>query len=505
MNANSPRFLPRGGRIWRRLLLPATALFVLGALAACDRLNAPAKAPGDAVAFADCRIKHIDTVSRCAMFQVPEDHAKPDGTKISIHVAVVRALARNAEPDPIYLFAGGPGQATSDLGRLLANMPDLYKVRDIILIDQRGTGKSRTLTCEAGSFDSKTDPLVQNLTTTDADMERDRRRCLATLKGSPANHRTDDYIDDVEAVRKALGHQRINIWGGSYGSRVALRYMKRYPAVLRTALLDGVAPTSLHLPDDALASSEAELRHVLSGCAASPACSKSYPDTLKTFDALLASLRAQPARSKLIHPASGATIDATVTDRAVVGMLWQLLYQPEASRLIPALIAQAAVGNYAPLAATTTANSISETELGMALRVAVMCAEDMLGRSAAPNPRFDSISALFYQACRDFPHGKVAPEFFEPTTSDIPTVLLSGARDPVTPPSQADLAAKTLKQSKHIIIPNSGHIVSYHPCMRRIVNKFIEAGSVAAAADPCESDLGRPAPLFYTSPLEARP
>jgi len=510
MTANSPT-LSRTRR-WptRQRLLPLL-IAALGVLSACGprpdgaASNAASTAAAGSIAFSDCRLKHVDTLVRCAMFQVPEDHGKPDGNKLSIHVAVIPALARNAEPDPIYVFAGGPGQAASDLGRLLSAMPDLRKQRDLVLVDQRGTGKSRTITCESDSLGSKADPLVQNLTVNDEQMESERKRCLATLKGSAANHRTDDYIDDVEAVRKALGQARINVWGGSYGSRVGLRYMKRFPTVIRSAVLDGVAPTTLHLPDDALATSEAELRQVFAGCDASPGCSKAYPDSLKRFDSLLATLKAQPARSKLVHPATGAVIDATVSDRVIVGLMWQLLYQPEGTRLLPALLAQAADGNYAPLAATSAASSIASTELGMALRVSVMCAEDMLGRTPAPNPRFESITKLFYAMCQDFPHGKVAPEFFEPTVSDIPTLLLSGSRDPVTPPSQATTAARTLSQSKHIVVPNVGHIVSYYPCIRRIVHKFIEAGRIDAATDSCEAELKSPPPLFYVSPLEARP
>ena len=471
-------------------------------LVACGE---PKPVTSSAIALTDCRLKDVDSVVRCAMVAVPEDHANAqNGMTINIHVALLPSLARRAEPDPVYFFAGGPGQAASDIGRIVGALGDLRKHRDIVLVDQRGTGKSKTLTCATGA-DTAVDSLVQTLTATDSEMERDRLRCLATLKGNPALHRTDDYIDDVEAVRKALGQQKINVWGGSYGSRVALRYMKRYPDSIRTAVLDGVAPTTLHLPDDALLTSEAELRSVLAGCAAATACNKSYPNLLVTFDALLAKLKTAPVRAQIPHPGSGARIDATVTDRTLVSLLWPLLYQPEGTRLVPALIGLAAEGNFAPLAATATATSISNEDVAGALRLAVLCAEDMLGRTSVANPRFDAITQLFYSACKDFPHGKVAPEFFEPTVSDIPTLLLSGNHDPVTPPSQANLAAKTLSRHKHIVVAGMGHIVSPHPCARRVISKFIDAGAVPAMADACEAELNGPLPLFYASPLEAKP
>jgi pimeloyl-ACP methyl ester carboxylesterase len=128
-----------------------------------------------------------------------------------------------------------------------------------------------------------------------------------------------------------------------------------------------------------------------------------------------------------------------------------------------------------------------------------------LNRTPMANPRFQALNNLFYGFCKGFPHGKVAPEFFEPTKSDIPTLLLSGTQDPVTPPAQGSLAAKTLLNSKHVVVAGVGHITSPQPCVRRIITKFIEAGDIAAANDACEAELKLPRPLFYTSPLEATP
>lgn len=480
------------------------ATVALLALGGCGAKSASQNA---AISFTDCRLKRVDSVARCAMVAVPEDYANSGGAgkTINIQVAVLPALARNPEPNPVYFFAGGPGQAASDIGGLVSALGDLRKTRDIVLVDQRGTGKSKTLTCDSVAADPNVDPLTEAFSNSNAAIERDWAKCIATLKGNAATHRTDDYIDDLELVRKALGHDRINVWGGSYGSRVALRYMKRFPQKIRVAVLDGVAPTSLHLPDDALATSEAELRSTLAACAASPGCAKAYPNILATFDTLLTELRAKPRAVSFAHPASGKPINGLVSDRTLVSLIWPMLYMPEASRMVPSLIAQAALGNFAPLAATLSASSIGEGDIAIAQRFAVMCAEDMLNRAPLPNPRFQSLNDLFYGFCKGFPHGKVAPEFFEPTTSDIPTLLLSGSQDPVTPPAQGALAAKTLSNSKHIIVAGVGHIASTQPCVRRIITKFVEAGTIAGANDTCEAELKLPRPLFYTSPLEARP
>lgn len=490
----------------RRLMLPL--LITVPLVSSCGEPqgnSATAQKTAPAISLLDCRIRDFDSTARCATVSVPEDHSKPDGKRIEIFVAVLPALARRPEADPLFLFAGGPGQAASDLGRIAGAFGDVRKLRPIVLVDQRGTGKSKTLTCDLVAANKGKDALIEALNSDVTRDEQDWAKCLATLKGNAATHRTDDYIDDLELIRKGLGYDRINVWGGSYGSRVALRYMKRFPASIRSAVLDGVAPTTLRLPDDAMGHSEAQLKDAVNACAASEACARAYPDLNTTLDGLLERLRTSPQTVTFAHPATGKPLTGTITDRTVISQLWPLLYQPEASRLIPQLINAASAGNFAPLAATSTAGAVTESDIAVVQRFAVMCAEDMLGRSPPAMQRFKALSDLFYSFCKNLPHGKVEPEFFEPTKSDIPTLLYSGTLDPVTPPGQGTLVAKTLSQSKHIVVSGMGHIVSPLPCARRIIGKFIAAGSIDAASDACEADINLPRPLFYITPLEARP
>ena len=489
----------------KHLLSIVTVALLAALLAACS--GSAANKSSATIALADCRVKSFDGVAQCATVSVPDDHLQPKGKRVEIFLAILPSLARRPAPDPLFLFAGGPGQAATDQGRVAMALNDIRKTRQIVLVDQRGTGKSKTLSCDTSEDAKNKDMLAEQLNADIAGMEKDWAKCLATMKGNPATHRTDDYVNDLELVRKGLGYEKINVWGGSYGTRVALRYMKRFPASIRSAMLDGVAPTSLHLPDDAMATSEAQLKAAINACEQSQACAKAYPDLGGTLDALLAKLRVTPQAVTLAHPLTGKPLSGVVTDRAVISFLWPLLYQPEAARLIPQLINSAAAGNFAPMAATTTASSISETDLSIVQRFAVMCAEDMLGRSgiAPAMERFKSLGDVFYGFCKGFPHGRVEPEFFEPTTSDIPTLLFSGSLDPVTPPSQGELAAKTLTQSRHIIASGAGHIVLQQACARRMMSKFITTGNVAAATDACEPELNRARPLFYVNALEAQP
>jgi pimeloyl-ACP methyl ester carboxylesterase len=486
------------------LLTAIAAATLVGCAPSNDSASGGDRKTLTTLTLSDCRIKDFDSIAQCANVSVPEDYAQPNGKRVEIYVAVLPSLAQRPEPDPLFLFAGGPGQAATDIGRLASTMNDVRKSRAIVLVDQRGTGKSKTITCDTSDTKGK-DPLAEALNADIAIVEKEWAKCLATMKGNPATHRTDDYIEDLEQVRKGLGYDKINVWGGSYGSRVALRYMKRYPASIRTAVLDGVAPTALRLPDDAMIHSEAELKNALAACAASASCEKAYPNLNTTFDALLEKLRTSPQSITIAHPGTGKPVSGVVNDRALISMLWPLLYQPDTARLIPTMINAATVGNFAPMAATLSAGGVSEADISPVQRFAVMCAEDMLGRSSPALARFKSVADMFYGFCKNFAHGKVEAEFYEPTKSDIPTLLLSGSLDPVTPPAQGALAAKTLSQSKHVVINGLGHIVSPHACSRRLMSKFIEAGNIAAAVNPCEAELNLPRPHFYVSALEARP
>ncbi len=475
----------------------------LGLLSAC---SPPADHPSvAALDWQECRIRFIDTAARCLMLDVPEDHADPSGRKIRIHVALIPALARNKEPDPVVFLAGGPGQAASDMGRLVTVLGSLRRSRDILLVDQRGTGLSKTLRCATYDrltrddwFDPKRLEEVAKL--------KDWTQCLAELQGNPRTHRTDDYIADLERVRQALGVPAFNLWGGSYGSRVALRYMKLYPQSIRTAVLDGLAPTSLLIPNDLLRHSERLLEQSFAACAASSSCAKAYPDLATRFSRLLQRLAAQPMQAQLIHPGTGQSFSTRIDDRTLLSLLWPLLYTPESQRLIPQLIAQAEAGRFDAFLALSVDGPLDPSAISVLQRFAVLCAEDMTQTSQAKAPaNFRSLAQLFREGCEGFPAGRVAPEYFTPTRSDIPTLLLSGSLDPVTPPSTAEEVGQTLTRHRHLVVEGMGHIVSPHPCLRRVITRFIEDGRHPDKPLACEAELKLPPPHFYVDARVAQP
>ncbi|MDW8312639.1 MAG: alpha/beta fold hydrolase [Burkholderiales bacterium] len=487
--------------------LAAACLLLLPWLNACSPSGPPAtEAAGlERPAFTACRIEHVDSPAQCVQLEVPADHAVPDGAKLKIHVALIPSLARRKAPDPVVLLAGGPGQAASDLGRLVQALHILRRSRDIVLVDQRGTGKTNTLGC--APLDTLKREDWDDLRRLDeAFVQREWKQCLATLRGDPRVHRTDDYVADLESVRKALGIRQWNLWGGSYGSRVALRYLKRHPEAIRTAVLDGVAPTAVQIPEDLLAESSALLDRAFADCAASPSCNAAHPDLAARYERLIERLARTPLKIRETHPATGEPLEFWLDDRVLTLLLWPLLYTPETVRLIPQILAQVENGRVAPLLAVAFDGPIDPGRIGVLMRFAVLCAEDMARSPGRAVPaRFAAAAAQFRAACEGLPVKPVAAEFFEPTRSEVPTLLLSGSHDPVTPPAYAAEAGKTLTRHRHLVVEGMGHIVSHHPCLTRVIARFIEQGDHPSEPLTCEAELKLPLPHFFVSPRIAAP
>src|SRR6185312_6046215 len=363
------------GAIARAAALAAGVLLV----AACG-----SKAPVRQIALTECRVPKLAAAAQCGTLEVPEDRARPAGRRLAIAVVVLPAATLSPRPDPLIMLPGGPGQSSEALAPLAGALTGVRRSRDIVLIDPRGTGKSAPLRCPALAPRDAFDELAQEQTIAAA-----AQRCIAELRASgdadPAQYTTSAVVADVDAVRIALGYDRINLWGGSYGTRVAQEYLRRYPQHVRSVILDGAAPPAMRVGFDPWLSREAALDEVFAACAASPACRQAYPD----LDAMLARIRTALAREPSIglpDPRTGAPREFKASFETVIGALQGLVYAPESASLIPALLARAAAGDYAPLAAAAMLlnDDVAKT-VNLALHFAVSCAEDA--------PRIDAAEA----------------------------------------------------------------------------------------------------------------
>jgi pimeloyl-ACP methyl ester carboxylesterase len=485
----------------RRRLAPWAATALLAAAAA----NA---APAG---LAPCRLDGVLHGALCGSVERPLDPTRTDGPSIQVHYAVLPALARNKKPDPVFFFAGGPGQSALALAGAVERLTArLGNRRDVVLVDQRGTGRSAPLQCDAdresASLRELTDPRRQL-----ADLQRCRIGLQALPYGDLRQFTTTIAIGDVDAVRRALGAERINLVGGSYGTRAALEYLRQFPRAVRRVVLDGVAPPDMVLPASFSADSQAAFDALLEACDREPACTQRHPRLRAQWLALLAGL---PREVSVPHPLSGRHETFVLTREIAAGLVRAPLYTPVLASALPFAISEAAQGRFVPLVGLASALAgprESPLRLATGMHFSVVCAEDVprLDRAAdrAGADFGDSFADLYRKACADWPRGEVPPAFYALPASPAPVLVLSGGVDPATPPRHGERAAKSLgAKARHVVVPQAGHGVLALGCMRDVVYRFVDADDDAQALRVdagCAQSVPRPAAFRPPDPAGA--
>ncbi len=458
-----------------------------------------------------CRITGVEHGALCGVLRRPLDPAQPAGTAIDVHFAVLPALARNRKPDPVFFFAGGPGQSALELAggisRLLARLGNR---RDIVLIDQRGTGQSAPLRCAELP---PTTPLAEQL-----DPARQMLRtqlCLQQLQALPhgdlRHYSTWVAVQDADAVRQHLGAERVNLVGGSYGTRVVLEYMRQFPQATRRAVLDGVAPADMVLPASFSTDSQAALDQALAACEAEPACQQRFPRLRADWQALLQGL---PRSVTVAHPLTGARETLTLGRDSLLALVRAPLYAPALAAALPAALHEAAQGRLEALVALASALGGSHSRRGQLYEgqhFSVVCSEDVPRLASAtdrPGADFGAGFAQQYQrVCAHWPRGPVPAAFYTLPQAPGATLVLSGGADPATPPRHGQRVAQALGAlAQHQVVPQAGHGVMGLLCMRDVLFRFIDADSDRQALQVdlgCASAVPRPpafAPLAMSAP-----
>ena len=497
-----------------RLDLAVPALLCAFCLAAQP---APAASAAAAAAPVACRLPGVSQAVLCGSVRRALDPARPQGVMIEVHYAMIPALARRKADDAVLFFAGGPGQGAITLaGAWAARYARLGQRRDLVFVDQRGTGRSAPLVCPDDDERTALQPLASRTDeSARLDRLRDCRRALQTLAyGDLRFFTTALAMADVDAVRQALGVARIDLVGGSYGTRAALELMRQFPATVRRAVLDGVAPPDMHLPDAAARDNQAALDALLAACAAEPACTAAHPDLRSQW---LGLLQALPRDVTLPHPVTGRPESVRLRRDTVLALVRAPLYAPALAAALPAAIEQAALGRWSPLAALAGAlggGGGGAAAMATGMHFSVVCAEDLgpaapppdpadIAAAAAPGNVFGaSFAALYRRACADWPLGRVDPAFYSLPPAPAPTWLLSGGLDPVTPPRHGARVALALgPKARHIVVANAGHGVTSLGCIREAVTRFINTDDdTAALATEADCAAGVPRPVAFAPP-----
>ena len=437
----------------------------------------------------------------CTRFPVPENRDDPKSRSIDLKVAIVKSDSTVPEKDMVVYLAGGPGQsATETFPQLATAFAPLQKHHDILVLDQRGTGGSHALSCPEVE---KAQKGQENLPFDAARVKADIAKCLAEVEktADPRYYTTTIAVADLEAVRQALGAPKFDLVGISYGTRMAQQYATAHPDAVRSIVLDSVAPNTLILGETFASDLERALKLQAEACLATPACKKAFGDWRKTLLELHAQLAVKPVENVSFRdPRTNEPATRNVTGDTLAGLVHLFAYNAEASALLPLDVARAAKGDFTPLLGQT---QIGEGDLSGnmngGMQLSVMCSEDAPFLAARPGDAGTLLGTRpierIQAACSVWPRGTVPKDFHQPFKSSIPTLILSGERDPVTPPRFAEEVLKGLSNGRVLELKGMGHGELMIGCMPKVVNQFVDKLDPKQLDAECLKRIG-PIPAF---------
>jgi pimeloyl-ACP methyl ester carboxylesterase len=460
----------------KRLCLSCSSLLLLSAsLAVASDTRAP-------LTLESCSPVKDQPPLRCGKLSVPENWSKPAGRSIAINVVVLPATGSVTLP-PLYDFAGGPGIAETNSADFWLTAGSIHRAhREIVLIDQRGTGASHPLACALPFSDPAHEMFPPDAV----------RQCSRELsKGADlAQYSTDASVRDVEAVRAALHHERIDVSGLSYGTRFAQAYALAHPDRVRAMALIGTVPPDMRLPEEFAVDAQRVVDRLFEECAAAAECKSAFPELRADWATLRARLSRSPAKLGGQHVIPGAFWEAF---RA-------RLTTTEAQRGLPWLIHALAGSDPDPALARLHDEDTPFFSTGLLL--SVECPEDTLSLSSAARERNGRGTFLGnyrvqrqYAACKAWGLPPRKSAYRETKILPIPTLFVVGELDYVTPPEATERARRNWPNSSVVRIPDLGHFPSgldHMECMDQIIGEFFDAGSPQALDMGCLHEMHAP-------------
>ncbi|MCH2055175.1 MAG: alpha/beta hydrolase [Thalassotalea sp.] len=450
----------------------------------------------------ECHLDGIREQVTCGTLSVPENYSQPDGQQIDVNFIVLPAIDGSAKKTPLMFLAGGPGQAATELATVLrSRFYEVRKTHDIILVDQRGTGQSSQLKCDETALMQQN---VYETLTFDFDLD-DVKQCISEFTQDLSQYNSENAIRDFDAVRAALGHDKINVYGGSYGTRAALVYMQLFPESLKSVVLDSVAPMDIRIGLFGQTAARS-YQLMLDNCQNEESCHKAFPNLDEDFQKVYAQLSEKPLKLTIPHPRLATPVELKIDVEKFVSTIQQQLYHVQGRSMMPLVIHHAAQGNFMPFVGVLAQGDEHQPKGGIYgnLLMNIACNEDFPlitdaeWQSDADNKFARNISHLGLQnVCPLWPQFQPSDKLYQAVTAEIPTLILSGNLDPVTPPEFGDIADKMLPNSRHIIAEKLAHIVAVNDCGVGLVADFIENLDLADLDDSCLAEL--PDASFMTS------
>ena len=438
----------------------------------------------------------------CGYVTVPERHENPDSPVIQLPVAISRAPVETAKPDPLILAQGGPGGDAFEVFSILLGASTIPQERDIVIFNQRGTKYAKPdLSCTE-SFDGMAEVLALPADEGEALSLQFLQACYDRLAAEGIDLSAYNSLQnaaDVNAIRQALGYDEYNFYGVSYGTLLGMHLIQGHQDGLRSVILDGVVPPNLNFIPRVTANTDRIFTEIIETCERSPECNRQYPNLEQRFFDQVDRLNDSPTTVTLRNSKTGERVMARLDGDTLVDVLFQAFYLPDSYAYFPKLVSNLEAGDMTFVEGIWPLFAFDES-ISEGMYFSVVCSED--ADFSADELELDGVRPYFAagaradldsysDACAIWEVEQLPDSVDDPVVSDIPTLLLSGRYDPITPPSFAEVAAEGLSSNNNLVNPTGSHGVAFGDlCMDRIMNQFLDTprGTIDAS---CLADIER--------------
>ncbi|MFK7890236.1 MAG: alpha/beta fold hydrolase [Granulosicoccus sp.] len=481
------------------------------ALPICMLLVFATQTQADLSVFSSCKLGsgRAKITAECATLAVPLDRNNPGSGSIDLAIARIPSRRQSGNKDAVTMIAGGPGQSALDTWQQISSaFRHVNRDRDIILIDQRGTGKSNRLNCPVSA-----DSLGLHQQFDPAEITRKTSDCLRQLNTDTRFYTTSIAVADLESIREQLGITQWNLYGVSYGTRVALHYLRRYPDAVRTLALDGVVPPQVSLGPEIASMAQRSLDLLFDRCTRDAGCTDAFGHQGEAFEELIDELEQEPKSISYEDFATGKLAQRKFTRNDLAMTIRLMSYSSQTAAILPSMLHEAITAdNFSSFARLADMQSRQlDDALATGMHHAIICTEDVPFMAKADGETSEAMSnansrpdrsylgnrvvAALKAACKPWPAGIIDPDFKDPVDSDVPTLILSGGADPVTPPEYGSQVQATLTNTHHIINADEGHTQAHLGCIPIIFARFVEQASTDNLQDDCLTRI-TPLPFF---------
>ena len=476
-------------------LVAAAWALSLCSISSCQR--AKVEFTGGLTKLRLCRLPGFSDEVLCGKLTVFENRQTREGRTIDLNIVVLPAFDQKRKAEPLFHLEGGPGVAATDFAGFYATAGKEYRRRhDVVLVDQRGTGKSNRL-----SLPEESEPQSALREMFPVDYVK-RMRAACEQHADPTQYTTPIAMDDLDDVRAWLGYDRIHLFGLSYGTRAVLVYVRQHPEHVRTITLVGVAPTYLRMPMYHSEAAQRAMNLLLDKCEHDPNCHAAFPRIRDDWFKVLTDLERSPARVERLVPGDKTQpVRFEIMRDIFAENIRNWMYGRDQASKIPLIVHEAAKRNFEPFLKQAVKPSITDL-IADGMYLCVSCAEDVpfidvaeAEKLNAGNP-FGSYR-VFQQtrACSLWPRATVPPDYREPVRSNVPALIISGNLDPVTPPQRGGEAARYLPNSRHVIIPEAGHGpfgLTNVECFDRLILEFLDENDAKNLDVSCVEQMKPP-------------